>query len=362
MTNDKRKAIGVKIRVPTPFDQLTLQHGPAWKNRFTLAPMTNHQSNPDGTITQDEHHWLTMRAKGGFALTMTCASHVQPQGQGFPGQLGCWSDDHIEGLTKLAAEIKAQGSVSSIQLHHAGFRSPKDLIKTQPVGPSDDEGTESRALSNEEVHQLRDDFIKAAQRAEKAGFDGVEIHGAHSYIICSFLSAGENKREDAYGGNPENRARLLMEILEGIRGACRPDFQVGIRLSPDRFGIDPQDILDLSAKLLQDERLDYLDISMWDYNRKNFFQLFADLPRKGVLLGVAGKLYSGKDVQNALDLGADFVAIGKAGILHHDFPLRIQSNPNFEMTTPPVTADYLRSEGLGEAFIQYMKRWEGFVK
>ena len=357
--------LGVKIRVPTPFDQLTLQHGPAWKNRITLAPMTNHQSNPDGTITQDEHHWLTMRAKGGFALTMTCASHVQPQGQGFPGQLGCWSDDHIEGLTKLAAEIRAQGSVSSIQLHHAGFRSPKDLIKTQPVGPSDDEATESRALSTEEVHQLRDDFIKAAQRAEKAGFDGVEIHGAHSYIICSFLSAGENKREDAYGGNPDNRARLLMEILEGIRETCRPDFQVGIRLSPDRFGIDPQDILNLSAKLLQDERLDYLDISIWDYNRelegKNFFQLFANLPRKGVLLGVAGKLYSGKDVQNALNLGADFVAIGKAGILHHDFPLRIQNDSSFEMTTPPVTADYLRSEGLGEAFVTYMKRWEGFV-
>ncbi len=328
--------------------------------------MTNHQSNADGTLTEDEQNWLVMRAQGGFALTMTCASHVQAVGQGFPGQLGCWSDDHIPGLTRLAEAIQEAGSVSSIQLHHAGFRSPKDLIGGQPVGPSDDEQTGSRGLTLTEVEQLRDDFVRAAQRADEAGFDGVEIHGAHSYILCSFLSAGENKREDAYGGNPENRARLIMEILEGIRETCRPEFQVGIRLSPDRFGIDPQDILDLSAKLLQDERLDYLDISMWDYNREfegeNFFQKFARLPRKGVLLGVAGKLYSGKDVQNAFDLGADFVAIGKAGILHHDFPLRIQSDPNFEMVPPPVSADYLRSQGLGEAFIQYMKRWEGFVK
>lgn len=307
-----------------------------------------------------------MRAKGGFALTMTCASHVQPQGQGFPGQLGCWSDDHIAGLTRLATEIRSHGSVSSIQLHHAGFRSPKDLIKTQPVGPSDDEATGSRALTTEEVHQLRDDFIRAAQRAEQAGFDGVEIHGAHSYILCSFLSAGENKREDAYGGSPENRARLLFEILDGIRQTCRPDFQIGIRLSPDRYGIEPQEIIDLAAKLLVDDRLDYLDISMWDYTREheceNFFSKFAKLPRKGVLLGVAGKIYGGEDVQNALDLGADFVTIGKAAILHHDFPILVGANPEFQMHDLPVTREYLAHEGLGESFIAYMSRWDGFVK
>ena len=328
--------------------------------------MTNHQSNADGTLTEDEQNWLVMRAQGGFALTMTCASHVQSVGQGFPGQLGCWSDHHIPGLTRLAEAIQEAGSVSSIQLHHAGFRSPKDLIGGQPVGPSDDEQTGSRGLTLTEVEQLRDDFVRAAQRADEAGFDGVEIHGAHSYILCSFLSAGENKREDAYGGNPENRARLIMEILEGIRETCRPDFQVGIRLSPDRFGIDSHDILDLSAKLLRDERLDYLDISMWDYNREfegeNFFQKFADLPRKGVLLGVAGKLYSGKDVQGALDLGADFVAIGKAGILHHDLPRQLAAKPNFQMHDLPVTREYLAQQGLGENFITYMSRWEGFVK
>lgn len=351
--------------MPSPFDQLTLQHGPAWKNRFTLAPLTNHQSNPDGTLSDDEFNWLTMRATGGFALTMTCASHVQPQGQGFPGQLGCWSDDHIEGLRKLATEIRNQGSVSSIQLHHAGFRSPKDLIKSQPVGPSDHAETGSRALTTAEVEQLRDDFIRAAKRAVEAGFDGVKIHGAHGYIICSFLSEEENQRDDIYGGNAENRARLLMEILDGIREKCRPDLQVGIRLSPDRFGINPREILNLSAKLLLDDSLDYLDISMWDYSRqyegKNFFRQFADLPRGKTLLGVAGKIYSAEDVTGALALGADFVTIGKAAILHHDFPKKVSADPNFQMTTLPVSETYLRNEGLGEAFVNYMKRWEGFV-
>ena len=90
----------------TPFDAVTFIHGPAMKNRFMVSPLTNLQSNPDGTLSDDEERWLTMRAEGGFGLTMTCASHVDPRGQGFPGQLGCFSDDHLPGLTRLAAGIR----------------------------------------------------------------------------------------------------------------------------------------------------------------------------------------------------------------------------------------------------------------
>src|SRR5262249_53699004 len=102
------------------FEPLTLKRGPAWRNRFMLAPLTNTQSHADGVLSEDEFRWLTMRARGGFGLTMTCASHVQRQGQGFPGQLGVWDDRHLDGLTRLAAAIKAQGSHSVVQLHHAG--------------------------------------------------------------------------------------------------------------------------------------------------------------------------------------------------------------------------------------------------
>jgi 2,4-dienoyl-CoA reductase-like NADH-dependent reductase (Old Yellow Enzyme family) len=102
----------------TPFDAVTFLHGPAMKNRFMLSPLTNQQSNADGTLSDDEERWLTMRAAGGFGMTMTCASHVDPIGQGFPGQLGCFSDDHLPGLTRLAAGIRAQGSVAIVQLHH----------------------------------------------------------------------------------------------------------------------------------------------------------------------------------------------------------------------------------------------------
>ncbi|HXQ46069.1 MAG TPA: NADH:flavin oxidoreductase, partial [Caulobacteraceae bacterium] len=157
------------------FAPMALTRGPAWKNRFMLAPLTNLQSHPDGTLSDDEFNWLTYRAEGGFGLVMTCAAHVQRVGQGFPGQLGIFGDQHLPGLTRLAARIKSFGAVSSAQLHHAGLRSPKELTGEAPVGPSEDADTGTRALSTGEVEQLTEDFIAAAVRAEKAGFDGVEL-------------------------------------------------------------------------------------------------------------------------------------------------------------------------------------------
>lgn len=164
---------------------MTFVRGPPMKNRFMLAPLTNEQSGPDGVLSDDEYHWLVKRAEGGFGLTMTCASHVQRVGQGFSGQLGCWSDDHLEGLTRLAAGIKLHESISVVQLHHAGIRSPARLIGEAPVGPSKDDDTSSRELSTAEVEELIEDFIVGAERCEAAGFDGVELHGAHGSLhVC----------------------------------------------------------------------------------------------------------------------------------------------------------------------------------
>src|SRR5580692_6549351 len=239
-------------------DPMTLTRGPAWKNRFMLAPLTNCQSHPDGRLSDEEFHWLTRRAKGGFGLVMTCAAHVQRIGQGFPGQLGVWSDDHIPGLPRLATEIKAQGAVSSVQLHHAGLRSPEALIGERPVGPSPDAETNTRELSTEEVEQLTEDFIAAAVRSEKAGFDGVGIHGAHGYILCAFLSSETNQRTDRWGGSLENRARIVFEIIKGVRARTRPDFQLGLRLSPERFGLQFADQLEVARWMLASGGLDYL--------------------------------------------------------------------------------------------------------
>ena len=341
------------------------------KNRFFLAPLTNTQSYADGRLSDDEYQWLTMRAKGGFAMTMTCAAHVQAVGQGFPGQLGIFSDDHLEGLTRLASGIKAENSLSIVQLHHAGMRTPGELINDRPVCPSDHSETGSRGLSTKEVEQLAEDFITAAQRAEAAGFEGVELHGAHGYILCQFLSPTINQRSDQYGGSLENRSRILMDIIAGIRERCSPDFVLGVRLSPERFDVKLAEILELSQQLMSAGSIDFLDMSLWnvfkepaeeEFQGRSLASYFTDLDRGDTKLGFAGSIRTPAEAQQCLDLNVDFVMLGRAAILHHDFPDQMKNDPQFQPIKNPVSADHLRLEGLGEAFINYMSSWKGFVK
>ncbi len=350
---------------------LTFAHGPAMPNRMMLAPLTNSQSHADGTLSDDEITWLTMRADGGMGLVMTAAAHVQRQGQGFPGQLGIWSDDHLPRLTELADAIRARGSLSAVQLHHAGIRSPREVIGADPQGPFADAETGARALSTAEVAQLRDDFIAAAVRADRAGFDGVEIHGAHGYILAQFLDAENNQRTDGYGGSFAHRKRIILEIIDGIRAATRADFQLGLRLSPERFGIRMAEALALAEEVLTGGQLDYLDMSLWDcFKEPNEAEFagqpliahFAALPRGATRLGVAGKIMDAAKVQACIDAGADFVLIGRGAILHHDFAQRVMADPVFACTPTPVTRAHLRAEGLGPAFVEYMASWKGFVE
>ncbi len=340
------------------FTPLTFAHGPAMKNRLMLAPLTNTQSHPDGKLSEEEFHWLVMRAEGGFGLTMTCAAHVQRIGQGFPGQLGIWSDDHLPGLTRLAAAIKANDSVAVVQLHHAGMRSP-----------SDNEEFKARALTSEEVLQLKADFVAAAVRAEKAGFDGVEFHGAHGYILCQFLSDEINTRTDQWGGSLDNRVRLIHEILIEARAACGPDFQIGLRLSPERFGLKLAEIREVAGRLMTSGLIDYLDMSLWDVGKlpieeefaeKSLIDWFAELPRGDCRLGVAGKIMEPAYAASLLDK-VDFVLLGRAAILHHDWPHRAAREDGFKPVSLPVTRAYLASEGLSPVFQDYMAAWKGFV-
>jgi 2,4-dienoyl-CoA reductase-like NADH-dependent reductase (Old Yellow Enzyme family) len=355
---------------PSLFDSLSFSRGPSLKNRFMLAPMTNCQSRADGQISAEEQHWLVKRAQGGFGGVMTCAAHVQAIGQGFPGQLGVFGEQHQEGLTRLAAGLREAGAVSNIQLHHGGMRSPSELIGEQPVCPSDDSETGARALTPEEVEGVIEDFIAAAERSQHAGFDGVELHAAHGYLLGQFLSVETNHRTDAYGGSLENRSRVLKDILTGIRTRCGANLTVGVRISPERYGMCLEEARSIAEQLMGEGAIDFLDVSLWDCGKfpvgeedtgKLLISHFTELPRGEVRLGVAGKIYGLEQANACLEAGADFVLPGRVAILHHDFPDRIQRDTHFEMASLPVTRDYLNHEGLGPAFIDYMSRWEGFV-
>jgi 2,4-dienoyl-CoA reductase-like NADH-dependent reductase (Old Yellow Enzyme family) len=339
-------------------------------NRLMLAPLTNCQSHPDGTISDEEYRWLVLRAQGGFGLTMTCAAHVQARGQGFPGQLGCFSDDHVEGLSKLAAGIHEAGSLAIVQLHHAGRRAPSALTGVESVAPGDDPGTGARALTTREVEEVMEDFVAAAERAERAGFDGVELHGAHDYLLCEFLNPELNTRTDEFGGTPENRSRPFFEIIGRIRERCRSDFNLSVRLSPERFGMVTSEILQLIERLGADGRVDFIDLSLWDafksaadpeHEGRHLLEMVTAVDRGAMRLAVAGKLYRGEDIRRALDAGVDMAEIGRAAITNHDLPLALMRDPDAAMRELPVAPDVLAEEGVSPSFLEYLRNFPGFV-
>lgn len=361
-------------------DPMSLARGPLWSNRLALAPLTNQQSNADGSLHDDELHWLTMRAAGGFGLVMTCAAHVSQAGQAFPGQLAVWDDRFLPGLTRLASALAERGAPSAVQLHHGGARARHELSGLRPRAPWDDPSRGVRALSTDEISSIVGDFASAAQRVERAGFDGVEIHGAHGYLLCQFLDSRHNARTDGYGGTLENRSRMIFEVLDAVRAATGPSFQVGLRLSPERYGVLLSESCHVAERAMTSGLVDYLDMSLWDVEQRphrdsgahpsfsdlpvgaTLLEVFASLPRGNARLGVAGKIPSGAVAQSCLERGADFVLVGTAAILQHDFARRVLSDPSFSSIDHPVSRAHLEAQGLGCTFIDYLANdWDDFV-
>ena len=350
---------------------LTFLSGKQMPNRFMLAPLTNLQSHDDGTLSEDEYIWLTMRAKGGFGLTMTCAAFAEKTGKGFDGQLGAAGDGHFDGMKRLADGIKEHGSLAYTQIVHGGMRTLEKFTGERPVCPSDNGETGARAMTLDEIKATEEAFINAAILSEKAGFDGMEIHGAHGYLLCQFLSAEINRREDDYGGSLENRTRIIDNIIAGIKQACDSSFSLALRLSPARFGVQIDEIVAYYERLCAARTLDFIDMSLWDvfqvvdegaYEGQRLVDIFAQLDRHDTKLTVAGKITTGEDVKNVLDAGVDFVALGRAGILHHDWPQKFAADENFQSIPTPVTKAHLTTEGLGPKFVSYMSTWAGFVE
>lgn len=352
------------------FEKVEFPFGTEMNNRLAVAPLTNMQSNEDGSLADDEYNWLTKRSDAGYGLTMTCGAFTEVGGKGFPGQLGIHSDEMLPGLTRFAAGLKKEGSVAIAQLIHGGMRASEEHTGLQPVSASDQPKYNARALTTEEVQGVIQNFIDAAVRAEKAGFDGVEVHGAHGYLLCQFLSPGLNHRTDQYGGSVENRSRIIFEIIDGIREKCREDFNISVRLSPERFGMKLGEVLQIAKKLLDEQKIDFLDMSLWDFRKEpeeeefkgqSLMSYFTELNRGKVQLAVAGKIMSAEDVDDAIEQGADIVMIGRAGILHHDFIHKIQEDQAFKSVSLPVSREHLLNEGLSETFVKYMASWDGFV-
>ena len=227
------------------------------RNRICIPPMVIYGISDESGMAKQQNvaHYQTL-AKGGAGLIIQEATCISPEGRLSADQLGIWSDDHIPGLRKITDAVHQEGCPILVQLHHAGLVS----IGTDTLCPSDYAMDSKKGwkngheMSRDEILRIRDAFIAAAVRAEKAGYDGVELHGCHGYLLCQFLNDRVNRRQDEYG-QPN---RLVLEILEGIRGSVRPDFVVGIRLGA--FEPTLEDGI-AHARTLRNHGIQFIDVS-----------------------------------------------------------------------------------------------------
>ncbi|MFQ3320764.1 MAG: 2,4-dienoyl-CoA reductase-like NADH-dependent reductase (Old Yellow Enzyme family) [Natronomonas sp.] len=254
------------------------------RNRVMVSPMCQYSCEAaDGLATEWHRVHLGSRATGGAGIVMTEATAVTPRGRISPEDLGIWSDDHAEALAPIAEFMKSQGATPAIQPAHAGrkasTRRPADGYGPihgdrgwTPVGPTetpwpynDEEPLETQRLETDDIAELIDAWTAAAERAVAAGFEIVEIHAAHGYLLHEFLSPVTNTREDAYGGDFESRTRLLREVVTAVRETIPDGTPLFVRISatdwlPDRESWTVSD----SARLASDLEplgVDLIDVS-----------------------------------------------------------------------------------------------------
>lgn len=209
------------------------------KNRIAFAPTVKFfWSDPGGKVSARLIRHYEDRAEGGAGIIVVEATCVAPDALLSISQLGLWEDEQIEGHRKITDACGAYGAVTLLQIHHAGFDTPLDCSSPEGVfGPSAYlwKGIMAKEMSINQIHNARDQFIQAAQRAEKAGYNGIQLHGCHMYLLNQFVSPLTNRREDEYGGDTVRRCRLSCEIVQGIRDACGDDFIISARIP----GADP---------------------------------------------------------------------------------------------------------------------------
>ncbi len=350
------------------FEPLTFPSGLTLTNRAALAPLTNKQSHADGSLGDDEFGWLTSRAAGGYGLVMTCAAHVAKDGQGWPGELGIFDDALLPGLTRLATAIRSHGAAAFVQIFHGGVRADPTVCGAMPWSASEGEG--ARAATEHDLHRVIGQFADAAARAQSAGFDGVEVHGAHGYLFTQFLSTTRNHRRDQWGGSLQNRARLLRNTVRAVRARVGATFTVGVRLSPEDFGNAKGLDLDDSVQAVQwlvEDGVDFVHLSLWqalantakrpDTHPLPLFRVAVPPP---VAILAAGSIWTRQDAESVLALGADVVAVGRAAIANPDWARRAV-DPGWEPRRPPIAIAELRAGGLSEPFAAYMRAFKGFV-
>ncbi|MGB3998417.1 MAG: FAD-dependent oxidoreductase [Desulfomonilia bacterium] len=314
------------------------------KNRSVMPAMGTGYASADGTATDRLLTYLARRAAGGTAMIITEVCAVDTRGKGFPNELGAWGDHLIPSLARIPDTLHPYGAKAVLQLHHAGRETFPVAAGGMPEAPSAIPsailGQPCEEMSVQRIADVVDAFGKAAARAKKAGFDAVEIHGAHGYLLTQFLSPFSNQRSDAYGGSEENRSRFVLEVVEAVRGAVGSDYPVIIRISADeliRGGYDLEFMKRFSPRLVA-AGVDLIHVSLGVYSTPgnlsiasmdtdpgfNLFRARAIKEAAGVPVIGVGRITPELAEQAIARGDADLIAFGRQHLCDPDFINKLQ--------------------------------------
>ncbi|AOM82708.1 NADPH dehydrogenase NamA [Salisediminibacterium beveridgei] len=327
------------------FSPLTIKNV-TFKNRIAMAPMCMYSSfSEDGHTSHWHQHHYESRAAGQVGLVMIEATTVMANGAISPQDLGIYSSDHIEGLKNLTDGIHNHGAKAGIQLAHAGRKANYDgRIMAPSAIAFDEENRIPDEMTANDIQELIQYFKKAAERARIAGFDVIELHGAHGYLINQFLSPLSNHRTDDYGGTKENRFRLLKEITEAVTVVW--DGPLFVRLSADEYhpeGNQPEDLIEY-GRLLKELGVDLIDCSSGGVVRTAIetypgYQIsYAENMRKkaGLLTGAVGLITNPHMAEEIIHNGrADMILIGRELLRNPYWPLEAAKSLGAKEVEPP---------------------------
>jgi len=300
-------------------------------NRLVMPPMATAKSQGDGKVSEEILDYYREKSEGGYiSLIIIEHSFINQQGKASNGQLSIYQDSDIEGLKKLAKVIQGNGSKAVMQINHAGGAATREVTGMPPVGPSATENPRFKdreipqELSKEDIKVIIKDFAEAARRTKEAGFDGVEIHSAHGYLLNQFFSPLSNKRTDEYGGDVNSRIRIHLEVIKAVKEAVGEDFPILLRLGAADYiegGTVVEDSI-MPAKAFEKAGIDIIDISggflgyvMPNATEQGYFSPLTEAIKKEVSIPVilTGGVVDAEAAEKLLaEDKADLIGVGRA--------------------------------------------------
>ncbi len=359
-------------------------------NRFVLAPMTTDASNPDGTVSPEELEYARRRCASGFGAAISSCAYVHDDGRSWTG-IGAAHPEHVGSLTRLAPELKVAGGIAILQLYDGGRIAKASLVgdhglRAPSAIPSLRPGALTpREMTAPEVERLIEHFQAAAQRAQVAGFDGVELHGANHYLLHQFFSPRANRRQDDWGGSLEKRMRFPLAVTKAVRESVGPTVVIGYRLTPfeaepDGYGLDDAVLL---ADQLAALPIDYLHISLDDFRsaspqREDRSYTVESRPRgasrdpiAAIAQVVAGRcaviacggIRTEADARLALASGANLVAVGRAALVDPNWLGKLQTGDEAAIATllPHAATDIARQRTIPPRMVEYLLSRPGWI-